>query len=96
LLDLAGTSSARYRAFDTQVDAFHRAWRQYFTPGLVSGAMLTPADLGALPQFTFVEESFGTVAARVLPGLALLVLLGAGLLLFSVRRLGATGVVAGR
>lgn len=96
LLDLAGTSSARYRAFDTQVDAFHRAWRQYFTPGLVSGAMLTPTDLGALPQFTFVEEPLGTVAARVLPGLALLVLLGTGLLLFSVRRLGATGVVAGR
>lgn len=96
ILDLAGTSSARYRTFDAQVDAFHRNWRRHFTPKLVAGAMLTPGDLRQLPTFAFVEEPLGAVTARVAPGLVLLVLLGALPLQFGIRRLGDTGVVGGR
>jgi ABC-2 type transport system permease protein len=96
LLDLAGTSSARYRAFDAQTDAFHATWRSTFTPKLVRGEQLGPDELRALPRFAFADEPLPVVAARVAPGMVALVLVGVLLLQWGLGRLGQAGVVAGR
>jgi ABC-2 type transport system permease protein len=87
LNDIAGTGMARHREFVRQVEDYHARWRVYFIGLIAQRARL--ADFSNVPRFTFEEESFGTVAGRVMlcfAGLALpaLALLAAGL--WRVRR----------
>ena len=47
----------------SQVDAYHRTWRAYFTPLILTR---TPVlDYAALPRFAFQEEPTGAVSGRV-------------------------------
>jgi len=68
LYDVAGTGHARHQAFLRQVDAYHAAWRGFFTPLIFQKARF--ADYDTTPRFTFEEEAPSTVAGRVLPALA--------------------------
>jgi ABC-2 type transport system permease protein len=73
LNDIAGTGTARHRAFVAQVGRFHEDWRGYFVPRIFRGDRL--ATLSDLPRFTFAEEPGSTLIARV--AVSLLVLCGA-------------------
>lgn len=68
LYDVAGTGHARHEAFLRQVDAYHAAWRGFFTPLIFQKARFVAYD--TTPRFTFEEEVPATVARRVLPALA--------------------------
>jgi len=65
LNDVAGTGHARHQVFVGQVDAFHAAWRGFFTPLIFQKARFL--DYGSAPRFAWVEETSGAVAARVWP-----------------------------
>jgi ABC-2 type transport system permease protein len=81
--NLAGTGTERYEHFRNQVTEFLAEWRQYFAQRVFSKQRMTPADLPALPQFTYQEEEPGDMLARVISALrgilfpaAILLLLG--------------------
>jgi ABC-2 type transport system permease protein len=63
LNDIAGTGGARHADFLTQVDAYHRQWREYFVPKIFAKAQI--ADVDAIPRFGYREESTDVVASRV-------------------------------
>lgn len=65
LYDVAGTGHARHQAFVRQVDAFHAAWRDFFTPLVFRKARFL--DYAAAPRFVYVEETSAALAARVWP-----------------------------
>jgi ABC-2 type transport system permease protein len=69
LFDLSGTSVHRYQAYQEQLDAFHRSWREWFIPRVFAKSRMQPEDVEGLPQFRFTEELAGVVAARVFPTL---------------------------
>ena len=73
LHDVAGRGIDRYRHYDAQLDAYHQAWQTFFFRRVFADQALTAADFAARPAFTYVEESNGSVARRVLT-LLLLVL----------------------
>jgi ABC-2 type transport system permease protein len=89
LLDLAGSGEARFRSYERQFDAFHEEWRDFFFSRTLARQTLTPADWAAIPRFTFQEESVGTQLRRIFPGLAIVLLLSAGLVLVGRRGLSA-------
>jgi len=75
--ELAGTSTARYRAFAAQLAQYHQRWREYFYPLVNQQVTLTPAHYDHAPRFVFEEPA---IASRVLfplvaMGLAALALL---------------------
>lgn len=74
LQDVAGTGSARYTHFATQVDDFQERWRAEFRPRILRGEPIRSGDLERLPAFSFREEPFQAVASRALTGLTGLVL----------------------
>jgi ABC-2 type transport system permease protein len=75
LYDITGTGVERYQHFLRQVDDFHQSWQRHFSPRVFERRPLTSADLAALPQFRFVEESVSVVIGRaVWPVLALMLL----------------------
>jgi ABC-2 type transport system permease protein len=56
LLAFSGSSPARYRDFSNQVDRFHREWRDYFAPKVVSNTPLQLLDIDQRPRFAFIDE----------------------------------------
>lgn len=54
--ELAGTTTDRYRRFAEQVDAYHRAWREYFYPLVHARTTMTRAHYENAPRFVFQEE----------------------------------------
>jgi ABC-2 type transport system permease protein len=77
LNDLSGTGTARHRHFVAQVDAFHGAWRAYFTRHVLQRTRL--GSLDDVPAFTYEDERTSAMAARV--GLSVLgLVVPAGLL----------------
>jgi ABC-2 type transport system permease protein len=89
LLDLAGSGEARFRSYERQFDAFHAEWREFFFSRTLARQMLTPADWAAIPRFEFVEETIAAQGRRILPGLAVVLLLSAGLVMIGRRGLSA-------
>jgi ABC-2 type transport system permease protein len=67
LNDVAGTGTARHRAFISQVEDYHRRWREYFVPLVFQRARLH--DYSRLPGFTFEEEAVSGVVQRVMVSL---------------------------
>jgi ABC-2 type transport system permease protein len=67
LNDVAGTGATRHRAFLDQVAVYHQRWRDYFVRLVFERRQLR--DYSDVPQFTWIEETAGTVARRVAPGL---------------------------
>ena len=62
LSDLAGTGSARHQHFLALVDAYHRQWRQFFTPLVLQKARVT--NHAIIPAFSYTEESLAAIAGR--------------------------------
>lgn len=89
LNDIAGTSVSRYRFFLSQVDDFHGSWKAFFVPKVFRQLKLNLTDYDRMPEFLWQEETFSTVANRVLLGLigllAPTLLIGA-LGIFAIRR----------
>jgi ABC-2 type transport system permease protein len=77
LNEVAGASLMRQRRFVTQTREFLASWQTMLSPKLLAGARLQPADYETLPRFTFTEEPFASMAARVLVGMMVLLLLSA-------------------
>jgi ABC-2 type transport system permease protein len=63
LNDIAGTGTARHRAFMQQVESFHARWREYFVRLVFQRARLN--DFSDIPRFIFAEETSAIVAGRV-------------------------------
>jgi ABC-2 type transport system permease protein len=83
--DVAGTGAARYSAFVGQVDAYHRQWREFFTPLTLKRGRVE--RLEDVPAFQYAEETTGALLERVLPGLGWLALSTAVVGWFGARRL---------
>ncbi len=85
LNDISGTGTARHRYFMTQVERFHRQWREYFTPLIFAKASFSAFD--DVPRFRFDEEPTTAVTGRV--GFAVLGFLVPALAIawFGVRRM---------
>jgi ABC-2 type transport system permease protein len=64
--ELAGTTTTRYRQFGAQVDAYHRAWRDYFYPLARARTTMTRTHYEQAPRFTFREEEPERVERRAL------------------------------
>lgn len=63
--DLAGASAHRYHHFLSQVERYHRSWREFLVPRTLRKEKLSPADIDKLPTFTFQEEDGAAVSARL-------------------------------
>ncbi len=86
LQQAAGTSRDRALDFAGQVDVFREQWRAYFQPRILEGAPLTRLDAAALPRFEYREPSWTAAAARLLPGVAVVLAIGVALLMSGLRR----------
>ncbi|MCA1572286.1 MAG: DUF3526 domain-containing protein [Chloroflexi bacterium] len=64
--ELAGTTTARYRRFGEQVDAYHRKWRDYFYPLVHARATMARSHYENAPQFVFREEPDNQAERRAL------------------------------
>lgn len=64
LNDIAGTGTDRHRGYLSQVDAFHRQWREYFVSRIFAKQQI--ASLSSVPRFQYQEEATADVGARVL------------------------------
>jgi ABC-2 type transport system permease protein len=67
--EVAGTSADRYENFLKQVFKFHAEWEAFFTPRFLKREPLTTAEFDQVPQFSYVEEPFSDVIARLSPSL---------------------------
>ncbi|MCC5793572.1 MAG: DUF3526 domain-containing protein, partial [Chromatiales bacterium] len=65
LAEAAGTGDGRYQHFDRQAADFHRQWRAFFEPQVLSGAPFSAHD--QIPRFAYVEESLAGMALRQVP-----------------------------
>ncbi len=65
LLDVAGTSRARFDRFRAEAGSFQQQWRAYFEPRVLDAATLTPAEYASAPSFTYADESIAPVARRI-------------------------------
>ncbi|WP_169977365.1 ABC transporter permease [Tautonia rosea] len=84
LQDAAGTGSARYRHFMSQVESFHAQWRAYFHPLILRAQPIQADELERIPTFTYEEEPISQVTERVTIGLIGLVIPAAALAAISV------------
>lgn len=85
--ELAGTSTARYRRFSSQVDEFHREWRAYFYPFAHRQVAVTAEDYDRAPRFAFKEEPASDVRARVMIAILVIGALGIIMLALGIRSL---------
>jgi len=92
LNDIAGTGYERHQRFLQQVDGYHAAWRQFFTPLIFQKASFT--DYRTTPRFAFEEETSGRVAGRVTPAVLGLAIPALALVWFALARLGRFPVVS--
>jgi ABC-2 type transport system permease protein len=64
LADAAGTGPERERHFQRQVEAFRRAWRDFFVPRVFRRQRISAADVPSFPRFDFEDEPTVDVAGR--------------------------------
>jgi ABC-2 type transport system permease protein len=79
LLDIAGTSTARFERFRAEAGSFQQRWRSYFEPRVLDAATLTQAEYAAAPEFSYVDEAVAPAARRIVT--PLLVMLAAALMI---------------
>jgi ABC-2 type transport system permease protein len=75
LEDLAGVSSRRYERFESQAEAFHGVFTEYFYGFIKKGTPFESEGLDALPRFTFHDEPVADLVRRTLGGSLFLFLL---------------------
>lgn len=76
--DIAGSSAHRYKHFLTQVDEYHKRWREFFYPRILRREKLSAADVDRIPAFEYRGEETSAVMERVavaMVGLWMIVLL---------------------
>jgi ABC-2 type transport system permease protein len=86
LLDVAGTSAARFDHFRNAATSFQQRWKTYFEPRVLDAATLTPAEYAAAPSFTFVDESVSLMARRVALPILVMAAAAVALIAFGFRR----------
>ncbi len=69
LNEVSGTSANRYEHFLNQVYVFHDDWKEYFGTKFLQRYPLKPADYEDFPAFSYEEEPFTAVMARLMPSL---------------------------
>ena len=79
---LAGTGQRRHADFMRQIDAYHRAWKDFFLPRIEASRAIAPEDFAAMPVFHWQEEDPAAVRARAVR--ALLQLLAPAALLLAL------------
>lgn len=79
---LAGTGQRRHAHFMRQIDAYHRAWKDFFLPRIEASRAITPEDFAGMPVFQWQEEDPAAVRGRALR--ALLQLLAPAALLLAL------------
>ncbi len=76
--DLADNSAESFDDFHTQIDRFHKEWRNYFIPPVMEARLLSRQEMVKIPRFHYQPEATETVLSRVMKGmLALAVFAGA-------------------
>jgi ABC-2 type transport system permease protein len=90
---LAGTGNARFEDFTAQVLAFHAEWRGFFTTKIIKGERMTAAAFDAIPAFAYTAPGFSLLQAAVDGPLAFLLIAGALLIGWAVRRYATYPVV---
>jgi ABC-2 type transport system permease protein len=90
--ELAGTTASRYRRFAEQVDRYHAAWREYFSPLVHARASITMTHYNHAPRFAFRDERDGITRLRALGLLAVAGAIGILLLAIALGRASATRV----
>jgi ABC-2 type transport system permease protein len=93
LTALAGTGIRRHLHFQREIDAFHRAWREFFDPKILNGIAIAPADLDRVPRFHWREEDPAVVRAGIATGLLQLLVPAAALAVLGAWRLRRYAVV---
>ncbi len=66
---LAGTGQRRHAHFMRQIDAYHRAWKDFFLPRIEASRAIAPEDFAAMPVFQWQEEDPAAVRARAVRAL---------------------------
>ena len=79
---LAGNGTRRQARFESQVVAYHAAWKQFFFPRIDARDALAPADFDRIPVFAWQEEPPGLLRGQA--AWAVLQLLVPSLLLFGL------------
>lgn len=83
---LAGTGQARHAHFMRQIDAYHRAWKDFFLPRIEGNRAVMPEDFAAIPVFQWQDEDSIIVNGRAGRALLQLLIPAALLLLLAHRR----------
>jgi len=72
LTEIAGSSFARHRRFESEARALRGAWLAALEGPIIAGRRLTAAEYAALPRPDFAETPPGPIAAAAAPRLAVL------------------------
>jgi ABC-2 type transport system permease protein len=81
LNEVSGTSADRYEFFLNQVYSFHDEWKEYFSTKFLQRYPLKPADYDNFPDFSYEEQPFSVVMARLVPSLLGMLILFLGVVL---------------
>lgn len=93
LTALAGTGVRRHLHFQQQIDAFHRAWREFFEPKILNGIAVSETDLDRMPAFVWTDEDPAVVRAGAATGVLQLLVSAAALAALGIWRLRRYSVV---
>ena len=91
LEDVAGSGATRHRRFDEQVEATHDRFKDFFFGYVEQDKRVRSDALGDIPRLHFEEEPLAALAARLLTGILVLLLLALGLIVLALPRLRQIG-----
>ncbi len=91
LEDVAGSGATRHQRFDEQVEATHDGFKDFFFSHVEQDKKLNSSALDDIPQLRFEEESHWALAARLLTGVFVLLLVALGLIVLALPRLRQIG-----
>jgi len=94
LAELAGSSLARQRRFETEASALRRSWLVALEEPIIAGRRLTAAEFAALPRPEFVEVATSQVLRNVAGPTILLVAYAALAVMLARRRFRSFSVAA--
>jgi len=91
--EIAGTGMGRHVDFIAQTRRHAEEWDAFFMKKVSGGIPLTPPEFDQIPRFSYREEDLSVVVKRITPGIGLTMLLSAGLVFLSRRRLSSSRVL---
>jgi len=91
LEDVAGSGATRHQRFEEQVEATHDGFKDFFFGHVEQDKTLHSDALDDIPHLSFEEESHGALAARLLIGVFVLLLVALGLIFLALPRLRQIG-----